>query len=265
MEKIKILLISLLIISCSENSDNIKSLELNANGYQNKLEKINALPMDMIDDLSSHIYNQSNVDFLDLDILKIDQSEQTINTFNIDEFTIDDISNIYTKSQRQFLFDYYTDIYQGKIDIIENSYLLIEKIDDLEISHHEKETLKYQVITFKKIISDSNKIINYFIDQSLISKSGCDEYFECVKKNLGRNVAQAMVGGAVIGAVNGGLTGAAGGTVIFPGVGTATGAIGGAVFGGAKGAIQGGLVGAFWTLTNCMKTLSKECLEKLFA
>lgn len=265
MKKIKILLISILIMSCSEQNDHIKSLELNANKYQVQLAKTNVLPLNIVDELSRQIYDQSSINFSDVNLMKINQMDQEINTFKITEFTVDDISNVYSESQKQFLFEFYTDIYNGKIDVIEKSDQIIKKIDDLKISNHQKETLKYQVFTFEKIISDSNYIINQIFEQKLKSKSGCDAYFECVKKNLGRTVAQGMVGGAIIGAINGGLTGAAGGTVLFPGIGTATGAIGGAVFGGAKGAIQGGIVGVFWTLTNCMKLLSKECLEKLFA
>ena len=111
---------------------------------------------------------------------------------------------------------------------------MISEVDNLNASLKEKEELKYQIITFEKIIRDSEVVIEQILNRGIAQRSNCDAYFRCIEKNLGRQVSQAMVGGALIGALNGGLIGAAGGTVILPFVGTATGAVGGAVFGGAK-------------------------------
>ncbi|WP_115867368.1 hypothetical protein [Marinoscillum furvescens] len=69
-----------------------------------------------------------------------------------------------------------------------------------------------------------------------------------------RSVWAGAVVGFTVGAVKGGITGATGGTVVFPGLGTATGAVGGAVFGGALGFIGGATTSVAANLiTSCFR------------
>lgn len=266
MKKILLLILLITIISCNQNHSSNSYVEINSIEYKNELDNINTIPKEIIKDISNYIYdpiNSNTSEFKESEISIL--LNYKIEEFEISEFEIEDISNYYTEIQKKYLFKLYSNIYDGKINLTKEFNELLSEIDNLNASVKEKEELKYQLITFEKIIRDSEIVINQILDRGIARRSNCDAYFECIEKNLGRQVSQAMVGGALIGALNGGLIGAAGGTVLLPLVGTATGAVGGAVFGGAKGAIQGAIVGVFWTLTNCMKKLSNECLKKLFA
>jgi hypothetical protein len=266
MKKILFLISLITIISCSQNHSSNSYVELNSEEYKNKLNNINTIPKELVEDISNYLYNPLNnntPEFEESEVILL--RKQKLELLKINEFEIEDISEYYTDVQKKYLFKLYSNIYNDKINLTEDFNNLISEVDNLNASLKEKEELKYQIITFEKIIRDSEVVIEQILNRGIAQRSNCDAYFRCIEKNLGRQVSQAMVGGALIGALNGGLIGAAGGTVILPFVGTATGAVGGAVFGGAKGAIQGAIVGAFWTLANCMKTLSKECLNKLFA
>ncbi len=176
-------------------------------------------------------------------------------------FSKNDLSDSFSENQKTFLISFYNDLANPDRSLNE----IILHYNSLLISSDLSKNEKGQILVQLTIAESTLKVIDQLLMNFEFSDpndgNACDAYQNCINENLGRNVSQGMVWGAV----TGGIAGAAGGTVVLPGIGTTTGAVGGTVFGAAQGATVGALGGAVWTSLNCTRTLSQDCLKKLFA
>jgi len=168
----------------------------------------------------------------------------------------DDLSEIYSDKQKEFLVDFYNELANSEdgniLDIVIDYK---NELNNQDFSSEEYNQIEALLIALKQFILVLDGIIETGEDavaKSSFSARGPDcGFWCCMRKKAGKAIGRGMVYGAIGGAIGGAKIGAAGGTVVLPGIGTATGAVGGAVFGAAGGAISGAIGGAIWTAVDC--------------
>ena len=146
----------------------------------------------------------------------------------------------YSDKERSFMLSFYNELancYDDKIlDLISKKRL---EINSKNFSDDFKNEVDFLFYTFEGVAKEVFKVRNEIGGTSLQSKpkpTTGSGFKECMGRQ-GRDVGRAIVIGVIGGGVVGFKAGAAGGTVVLPGIGTITGAIGGAVFGATSGAI----------------------------
>ncbi len=186
-------------------------------------------------------------------------SQEPIMTIYVDltsekvEYTEEDLANIYTDAQKTFLLAYFNEVGNAKgsdlLDIIAKHKLTLE---NTSFTTEEYGHILFLLDSHEKTINLINEKLSIDMSSSKnISIQRKDCFLNCISGE-GRNIARGMVGGAIGGAIWGGTTGAAGGTIVLPGIGTATGAVGGTVFGAAGGAVSGAFGAALWSTADCL-------------
>ena len=146
----------------------------------------------------------------------------------------------YSDKERSFMLSFYNELancYDDKIlDLISKKRL---EINSKNFSDDFKNEVDFLFYTFEGVAKEVFKVRNEIGGTSLQSKpkpTTGSGFKECMGRQ-GRDVGRAIVIWVIGGGVVGFKAGAAGGTVVLPGIGTITGAIGGAVFGATSGAI----------------------------
>jgi len=171
------------------------------------------------------------------------------------EYTVDDLSEVYTDKQKGFLVDFYNEFANSKdgniLDIVINYK---NELNNQDFSLEEYSQIETLLVASEQSILVLDGIIEIgegAAEKSSFSAKGSCGFWCCMRKKAGKAIGRGIVTGAITGAIVGAKIGATGGTVALPGVGTATGAVGGAVFGAAANAIRGAAAGAIWTAVDC--------------
>ena len=165
-----------------------------------------------------------------------------------------DLPDFYTNKQKEFLLAYF-----NKVANVTNGELLTEIAYYKNLLNNQSftEDEYKQIYTVLDVGEQTVITINEMLpkatnaNKNYSARSGDWEGFlECMGEQ-GKFIARGMVEGAIVGLISGSLWGAAGGTILLPGVGTATGAVGGGIFGMAKGAVVGTIGATLWAAADC--------------
>jgi hypothetical protein len=150
-----------------------------------------------------------------------------------------------SESQREFLLPLLNKM------ITSTNQELLGHIDDFEqlifnsnVDDGDKSTLLFLGFAFRSTVEEA-------IIQDNLNESASG-FWGCFGGRVGGGAGMGMASGFLTGCAVGGINGAAGGTVLFPGVGTIAGVVGGCVIGGLYGAIGGGLFGAAVSAASCL-------------
>ena len=193
-------------------------------------------------------------------------SEVPLMTINIDissdrvEYTSEDLADIYSIEQKVFLLKYFNEAANIRGSELREVILKHKsKLESIVLSKEEYnqifsilDTAEKTVIYIEEMVASTQSSKNYY---SLSEKSNC--FWDCMA-GKGSTIGRGMVEGIVVGTISGGIKGAAGGTIILPGIGSATGGVGGAVLGAAGGAVIGAIGGTFWASADCAIQCGRE-------
>ncbi|WOC40133.1 hypothetical protein [Polaribacter sp. HL-MS24] len=252
---IYVTLMLLMITACTSDNDNLKiesqqidyeslnlSLKENIISFNNMLEYDESLSKEVDE-------------FIETGDDKYFQRKYSKSSTEEIVYTVNELSDIYSDKQKEFLVNFYNELANSKdgyiLDIVTSHKDLLTQQN---FNSEEYEQIHSLLIASEQSILVLDGIIE--IDDaekksSFSSRGQGDGFWDCMRINAGKAIGRGIVTGAIGGAISGAYYGATGGTVVLPGVGTATGAVGGAVFGAAGGATVGAIWGAIWTAVDC--------------
>jgi hypothetical protein len=272
---IYVILILLMITACTSDNDNLKF-----ESQQIDYEKLNlGLKENLISFSKMVEYDKSLSNDIDEFLETGDESiflkkdyQHKLSRKTIEDKVLykkEDLSDVYSESQKEFLLNFYNELANcedGNIldivitykDLLTKQNFTSEEFNQINIILVASEQ---SILILDDLTTEDD---NFQQKSSFSSKSSNCGFWCCMRLKAGRAIGRGIVQGAIVGAISGGYYGAAGGTVILPGVGTTTGAVGGAVYGAAAGAVVGGVGNALWQAVDCGAGGGlKAMLEKL--
>lgn len=240
-------------VACSSDDSNPSSEQ--SNQQENSVRNLAATSSFVFDD----DYYRKISDFAkDFDTMKAYFNEvmyvgyEEIKKAGVNISNTSEIINYYEKCSdcyegiKPFMVEFFKDLIlekeeDGVLEVINNYE---NKVSSFSTSQTDKE---YIVMILKSLRIGVENHKQFISTHSSNSQPSYTTYGwgDCMVKNGGRPMGEAIATGFIAGCAGGAWKGAVAGTFTIPGLGTATGAAAGCVLGGASGAI----VGAVSTLT----------------
>lgn len=239
-----LLLISAFLNSCSQEELDGKDLnELGINTSQNR-EAV----MNFINDKSTlrETYNARYSEIFESRNVNRSSSSEAVDVAFKEELIAEynECSSCYNDHKEQ-LIPLLEELFEAEnnevLSLIDS---FTSEIKQASLDDNTKSDLLFIAFTFKAGAEASLAEIN-----SMSARAG---FWDCFRKNSGKNVGEGIGYGFLGGCLLGGVTGALGGTVLLPGVGTFGGAVAGCVIGGAEGAVVGAVFGVVKTGLTCL-------------
>ena len=259
---------SFFFISC--NRDELKNEDTNSIDYADLDAKIESFASSLKNSLKSEetieesFYKYFVVKTLNQSSFKSDTNYKITNEPNSVEKVHVELPAHYDNFKSTLILEYYeamANAYDHEIPSVIAEYQ--RRLDNTLIPIPFNEHQQIQIIlNASKYAVEALEVV--YANNKVASKNNTAKgggFWDCMRKNAGKKIGRGMVWGALTGGAIGGIGGAAGGTILFPGVGTATGAVGGAIFGGAKGSIYGAIGGAIWAAADCLSAMKSEKLK----